>query len=58
MKNGSVFEANMYSTKIAMQSNIYLGTFGGCISGERDPPQYCNTGELKELILSACSTAL
>lgn len=33
-------------------------TFGGCISGDRDPPQYCNTGELEALILSACFTAL
>lgn len=32
-------------------------TFGGSISGETAPPQYSNTGDLEELILSACSTA-
>ena len=33
-------------------------TFGGSISGEIDPPQYCNTDELHVLIFSACFTAL
>lgn len=33
-------------------------TFGGSISGDTAPPQYSNTGDLKELILSACFTAL
>lgn len=33
-------------------------TFGGCISGETAPPEYCSTGELEELILSAWFTAL
>ena len=36
----------------------FLGTLGGCISGERAPPQYWRTVELHELILSACFTAL
>jgi hypothetical protein len=38
--------------------NAFPTTFGGSISGERAPPQYCNTGELEELIFSACLTAL
>lgn len=36
----------------------YVPTFGGSISGETPPPQYWRTGELYELILSACFTAL
>ena len=36
----------------------YTPTFGACISGETPPPQYCSTGELVALILSAWFTAL
>lgn len=33
-------------------------TLGGCISGERAPPQYCSTGDLMELMRFAWLTAL
>lgn len=51
-------QCNWYYLKTKVKQTSCLSTFGGCISGERDPPQYCNTGELEELIFSACLTAL
>lgn len=54
----------MHSAKTSLclvweeNSEAYTHTFGGSISGERAPPQYCSTGELHALIRSACFTAL